>query len=75
MNTSRKNITTIIIILLTLVLAGVAIFTAIRLYQTRQGTIAPNVPSIKKWHIQVNDICWIFKIDLNIAYNIYYNYA
>lgn len=29
----------------TLVLAGIAIFTAIKLYQTRQGTIAPTAPT------------------------------
>lgn len=42
----NKNKFTIVgIILTTLVLAGVAIFTAIRLYQTRDTAVAPNVPS------------------------------
>ncbi|GEM_PF-5123840 len=41
----NKNFTTIIIVIATIILAGVAIFTAIKLYQTRQGTIAPNAPS------------------------------
>ena len=41
-----KNKYTIIgIIATTIVLAGVAIYTAIRLYQTRQTAVAPNVPS------------------------------
>ena len=36
---------TILIILVTIILAGVAIFTALRLYQLRQQSVAPNVPS------------------------------
>jgi uncharacterized repeat protein (TIGR01451 family) len=36
---------TIIIVLFTLILASVAIFTALRLYQLRQQPVAPNVPS------------------------------
>ncbi len=36
---------TIIILLFTVILAGVAIFTAIRLYQLRSQPVAPNVPS------------------------------
>lgn len=43
----KNKYTTIGIILTTLVLAGVAIFTAIRLYQTRNTAVAPNVPSSK----------------------------
>lgn len=43
-----KNKFTIIgIIVTTIILAGVAIFTALRLYQTRDVAIAPNVPSSK----------------------------
>lgn len=41
----KKKITTLIIILATVILAGVAVFTAIRLYQLRQQPVAPNVPS------------------------------
>jgi hypothetical protein len=41
----RKNTVTLLIVLATIILAGVAIFTAIRLYQTRQGTVTPNLPS------------------------------
>lgn len=36
---------TIVIILATVILAGVAVFTAIRLYQLRSQPVAPNVPS------------------------------
>lgn len=36
---------TIIILFFTLILAGVAIFTALRLYQLRSTSVAPNVPS------------------------------
>lgn len=43
----KNKYTTIGIILTTVVLAGIAIFTAIRLYQTRQQPVAPNVPSSK----------------------------
>ena len=41
----KSKFTTIGILLTTLILGGVAIFTAIRLYQTRQTAVAPNVPS------------------------------
>lgn len=44
-NTSKGKVSTAIIVFATLVLAGVAIFTAIRLYQLRQQPVAPNVPS------------------------------
>jgi hypothetical protein len=36
---------TVIILIFTVVLAGIAIFTAVRLYQLRQQAVAPNVPS------------------------------
>lgn len=36
---------TILIIIATVILAGVAIFTAFRLYQLRETTVAPNAPS------------------------------
>lgn len=41
----KNKFTVIAIIATTIILAGVAIFTAIRLYQTRQTAVAPNVPS------------------------------
>ena len=44
----NKNKFTIIgIILTTVILAGVAIFTAMRLYETRDTAVAPNAPSSK----------------------------
>ncbi len=43
----RKRIVTVIILIATVGLAGIAIFTAIRLYQLRQTTVAPNVPTSK----------------------------
>jgi hypothetical protein len=36
---------TAVILVFTLILAGIAIFTAVRLYQLRQQPVAPNVPS------------------------------
>lgn len=39
-----KNKVTLIIVFATVILAGIAIFTAIRLYQLRQQAVAPNVP-------------------------------
>jgi len=44
-NIFKGKIATAIILLATFVLAGVAIFTAVRLYQLRQTSVAPNVPS------------------------------
>lgn len=41
----KSKIGTIIVIFITLVLAGVAIFTAIRLYQLRQTSVSPISPS------------------------------
>lgn len=41
----KSKLTTIGIILVTVILAGVAIFTAKRLYDTRDTAVAPNVPS------------------------------
>lgn len=46
-NVFKGKVATIIIILATFVLAGVAIFTAVRLYQLRQTSISPISPSSK----------------------------
>jgi len=43
----RNKIVTILILIATLVLAGVAIFTAIRLYQLRQKAVSPATPESK----------------------------
>ena len=47
MRKSVSKIGTILIIIATVILAGIAIFTAYRLYQLRQASVAPNVPSSK----------------------------
>ena len=41
----KKNGVALIIVLATIILAAVAVFTALRLYQTRQENVAPNAPS------------------------------
>lgn len=46
-NTQKNKIVTFIVLAITLVLAGVAIFTAYKLYSLRQQPVAPNVPSSK----------------------------
>lgn len=43
-NSLKKNSTTFLIIIATVILAGIAVFTAIRLYQLRQTSISPAVP-------------------------------
>lgn len=43
----KKRVITIIIVLATVVLAGVAVYTAIRLYQLRQQAVAPTAPTSK----------------------------
>jgi len=40
----KKHITTILIILSTIILGGVAVFTAVRLYQLRKEPVAPTQP-------------------------------
>ena len=44
-NFLKGKLATVLILIATVILAGVAIFTAIRLYQLRQQAVAPNVPS------------------------------
>src|SRR3972149_5719509 len=41
----KNKIVTVLILVATLVLAGIAIFTAIRLYQLRQQPVAPTAPT------------------------------
>ena len=53
-----KNKYTIIgIIITTVILAGIAIFTALRLYQTRDVAVAPNVPSSKPKAQEILNTC------------------
>jgi hypothetical protein len=63
-NTLKGKVATIIILLATFVLAGVAIFTAIRLYQLRQTPVAPNAPaSIPKAATELCDVDIMLTID------------
>lgn len=41
----KKNWVTVLIVIATVILAGIAVYTAIRLYQLRQTSVAPNAPS------------------------------
>ena len=41
----KKRIVTILIVIATIALAGVAVYTAIRLYQLRQESVAPTAPT------------------------------
>lgn len=41
----KGKFTTAIVVLATIILAGVAVFTALKLYQLRQSPVAPNAPS------------------------------
>ncbi len=41
---NKKKIVTVLIVIATVILAGVAVFTAIRLYQLRQEAVAPTAP-------------------------------
>ena len=41
----KKKIVTILIVIATIALAGVAVFTAIRLYQLRQESVSPAAPT------------------------------
>lgn len=53
----KNKYTTIGIILTTVILAGIAIFTALRLYQTRDVAVAPNVPSSKPKAQEIVNTC------------------
>ena len=57
-NLFKGKLSTVIILLATFVLAGVAIFTAVRLYQLRQVPVAPNVPeSAPQAAVDVQPLC------------------
>jgi hypothetical protein len=43
----KNKVVTVLIVIATVILAGVAIFTAIRLYQLRQESVAPSAPESK----------------------------
>ncbi len=58
MNTFFKNkLVTVLILVATIILAGVAIFTAIRLYQLRQEAVAPTAPESKPRAAAVPEAC------------------
>ncbi len=42
---NKKKIVTVLIVIATVILAGVAVFTAIRLYQLREEAVAPTAPT------------------------------
>ncbi|MDP3994624.1 MAG: hypothetical protein Q8P91_02245, partial [bacterium] len=46
-NLSKNKIFTVLIIIATLILAGIAVFTAIRLYQLRKVSVSPTSPESK----------------------------
>lgn len=54
---NKNKLTVIGIVLTTVILAGVAIFTAMRLYQTRTEPVAPNAPSSKPKAQEVVNAC------------------
>ncbi len=61
----KNKITVIGIVLTTIILAGVAIFTAIRLYQTRSTAVAPNVPSSKPAAQEINTCSLSFTLSVS----------
>lgn len=56
MKKEKGKISTILIVIATIILAGVAIFTATRLYNLRDQAVAPNVPTSRP-AAQVVDSC------------------
>lgn len=40
----KSKVATFLVVIATFILSGIAIFTAVKLYQSRQGPVAPNVP-------------------------------
>jgi len=62
-NFLKGKLGTILILVTTVVLAGVAIFTAVRLYQLRSQPVAPNVPSSFPKAQEVASTC-------NLAFNL-----
>lgn len=63
-NFMKGKVATVVIVLATFVLAGVAIFTAIRLYQLRQQPVAPNVPSSFPKAAEVTSCTLSFTLDV-----------
>ncbi len=55
-NFVRKNLVTILVLGATILLAGIAVFTALRLYQLRQQSVSPAAPTSKPG-AQANPAC------------------
>ena len=53
----KKKIVTIVIVIATIALAGVAVFTAIRLYQLREESVAPTAPTSEPAAAQTVSSC------------------
>lgn len=60
----KNKIATIGIIIATLILAGVAVFTAVRLYQLRQQAVAPTAPTSKPKAQEVPIACTLLTFTL-----------
>lgn len=54
---NKKKIVTVLIVIATVILAGVAVFTAIRLYQLRQEAVAPTAPTEPEAAAPVTEEC------------------
>ncbi len=68
MRNTKNKIITFLVIGATLILAGIAVFTAIRLYNLRNQPVAPNVPESKPeaytGQISRHDSCNLVKIEV-----------
>mgnify|MGYP001589359410 CR=1 FL=1 len=63
----KNKIATIGIIIATLILAGVAVFTAIRLYQLRKESVAPTAPTSKPKAQEVPVACTSLAFTLGVT--------
>ncbi len=52
---NKKKIVTVLIVIATVILAGVAVFTAIRLYQLREEAVAPTAPTSEPAAVEPED--------------------
>ena len=64
---NKKKIVTVLIVIATVILAGVAVYTAIRLYQLRQEAVAPTAPAESEAAAPTTEQCTqlAFTIDEN----------
>ncbi|MBL7036347.1 hypothetical protein ISR94_00675 [Candidatus Microgenomates bacterium] len=63
----KSKISTILIIIATIVLAGVAIFTATRLYNLRNQAVAPNAPTSRPAAQEVSSCSLSFTISVSTS--------